>query len=358
MLLLPLSRALAWPDCFVDSVYDFQPGAEASFGHEYLPDQVTGFPGESSPTAGSLKVVSLGRGGCITLEFVDNVIVDKPGPDFIVFENAFFSGAVPESPAEDYCVFAEPIIVEVKNGETWRRFPFDQGALDLAGDTSGSVRPFCGDTLLRLYGLAGITPTFKGDLIKPDLTFTWDPQGVGGVSGWGGDAFDLADLGIQSTRFVRLLDSGRALDFQGPSQGADVDTVIAIHCIPAPVQGTDSDGDGLDDLDETAAGTAPHHPDTDGDGMNDGDELASCLNPLAYGDTVSGIDTTLFMPEPGEALDQGGDDSGGDESAPWGCMVQDQGHGEGGASLLLVPLLLGFFLRTVLGKKRAARMPG
>jgi hypothetical protein len=33
--------------------------------------------------------VTLGLGGTIALAFDDNVIVDAPGPDLLVFENAF-----------------------------------------------------------------------------------------------------------------------------------------------------------------------------------------------------------------------------------------------------------------------------
>ena len=52
----------------------------------------------------------------------------------------------------------------------------------------------------------------------------------------------------------------------------------------------DSDGDGLDNLAEQAAGTDPHLADTDGDGLSDPDELArgtSPTNPDTDGDGVS-----------------------------------------------------------------------
>ena len=40
-----------------------------------------------------------------------------------------------------------------------------------------------------------------------------------------------------------------------------------------PMNGSDEDGDGLQDSDEIANGTDPSNPDTDGDGLNDGDEV-------------------------------------------------------------------------------------
>src|SRR4029453_285416 len=38
---------------------------------------------------GATDPVTLGLGGTIALAFDDNVIVDAPGPDLLVFENAF-----------------------------------------------------------------------------------------------------------------------------------------------------------------------------------------------------------------------------------------------------------------------------
>jgi hypothetical protein len=46
---------------------------------------------------------------------------------------------------------------------------------------------------------------------------------------------------------------------------------------------TDSDHDGLSDLQETALGTDPHNPDTDGDGFSDGEEVMNGFNPLGPG---------------------------------------------------------------------------
>ena len=40
-----------------------------------------------------------------------------------------------------------------------------------------------------------------------------------------------------------------------------------------PVEGPDSDNDGLSDLDEDAFGSNPEIADSDGDGFNDGDEV-------------------------------------------------------------------------------------
>ena len=67
---------------------------------------------------GSLDVVTLGNGGSITLGFAPSSIVDGPGPDFIVFENAFYVDGDPNTP------YAELASVEVSDdGQHFEAFP-------------------------------------------------------------------------------------------------------------------------------------------------------------------------------------------------------------------------------------------
>src|SRR5439155_1573339 len=62
---------------------------------------------------------SLGLGGSIVLEFTD-AIVDGPGPDFTVFENAFLTRGIATGPP-----FAEPATVSVSaDGEHFVAFPY------------------------------------------------------------------------------------------------------------------------------------------------------------------------------------------------------------------------------------------
>jgi len=273
------ARAQATSDCFPDRIVSFVPGSVSSppAFNTWQPGIVLGPPGSATPTTGSLAVMSVGHGGTITLEFTDNEIVDGPGPDLIVFENPFFCSSVPASDADPYSVFAEPGIVEVsEDGVTFTRFPFDASAL-------AQVTSLCTDKALlgRLIGLFGITPNFTGNWTVPDDPLVFDPAAPGGVSGHGGDAFDLATVGLTRARYVRLIDPNLPIGIPGSSEGFDLDAVVAIHSRPllGPAE-IDSDGDGLsDDAERFFYLTNPADPDSDGDGVPDGIEAASCRDP-------------------------------------------------------------------------------
>jgi len=281
-----------------DGVASFASGfADPNTGFRYaeLPGIVLGPPGDSLPTQGSTSTVSLGRGGSITLRFTDNVIVDGPGPDFIVFENAFFKGSVPASPTSTCNVFAEPGRVEVSaDGFTWAAYPYDASSLALVGQdqTPCSAIPL-------LHGLAGLTPTFTGNWTVPDDPGAWDGGGTGGVSGAGGDAFDLAEVGLAEVRFVRITDLNLGTGFAGNAEGFDLDAVVALNAVPAPGVLDDADGDGLPDADEMNHYLSdPFRTDTDADGAVDGVEAATCRSPVTSAMTPSFVyQDDLAFPE-------------------------------------------------------------
>lgn len=187
---------------YATSVVRFEPGTGAGYGDEDLPDVVLGPPSGRGLTAGSLDVLSLGEGGSIDLGFGDRVIEDGEGADFVVFENAFWPGG------DRSAVFAELGEVSVSDdGDTWVAFP-----CDTAGDGAGSFP-----------GCAGWSPTLEYDasaLVPLDPALS------------GGDAFDLAELGLATARFVRITD--RSSGGSPPSAGFDLDAVGVVHEGAAP----------------------------------------------------------------------------------------------------------------------------
>jgi hypothetical protein len=190
-------------DRFVTKVVSFTPGGCAGFGASEMPDIVLGPPVGAGSLQGSLDVVSLGIGGEIVLSFEPNAIVDGPGPDFIVFENAFYAGGDATQPS------ADPGEVSVsEDGVTWVTFPCEPG----------SAAP---------YGAcAGWRPVYSapGNGISP-----FDVEHAGG------DPYDLADVGVKTARFVRIRDkSSGACDGPPPrpnNSGFDLDAVAIVHAI-------------------------------------------------------------------------------------------------------------------------------
>jgi hypothetical protein len=193
----PLSR-------FVTKVIDFQPGDCAGFGATSMPDIVYGPPRGAGEMRGSLDVVSLGVGGMLTVGFEPTVIADGPGVDFIVFENAFWIGGNPSTP------FAEPAEISVSDdGVTWI--------------------PFACSATQNPYGAcSGWKPVYSNP--NNDIS-PFD------VARSGGEAYDLADVGVKTARFVRIRDQASQSCPADPSQrpntlGHDLDSIAVLNVQP------------------------------------------------------------------------------------------------------------------------------
>jgi len=202
-------------DPCADAVTSFTAGTNGGFQSDLLPNIVLGVPFGGGLLSGSTDVVSLGDGGSITLAFEDNVIVDRPGPDFTVFENAF---QVPNSG-----IFIEVGIVSASaDGVNFFAFP---------------------NNPTTFAGFAGVTPVFS----NPDNAI--DPRDPS-VSG--GDSFDLATIGLAQARFIRITDPGASVPDPGNSfptpgvgkSGFDLDAIVAIHSNDTCAQCCDADGNG------------------------------------------------------------------------------------------------------------------
>ena len=184
-------------DPFADCVEDFDPAGGVSFGHDAMPEIVLGPPLGAGLEMGSEDVASLGCGGSITLAFAGPGVEDGPGPDLLVFENAFVSGAI---------TFVEPAEVLVSDdGVRWRRFPCEPDGSDEPPDGCAGLRPVLAD----------------------DEAGALDPMTAGG------DPFDLADVGLDRARYVRIVDRtrehyGSETWCAGATGGFDLDAVVAI----------------------------------------------------------------------------------------------------------------------------------
>lgn len=213
---------------FAQSVVQFSPGPDAGFGQAGMPSIVLGPPHGRGTYAGSLDVVSLGRGGSIILGFGNNTITDGPGADFTVFENAFIQDvtgvhtAALGSNARD--TTAEQVHSDPTDANHTDTRWFDFGSVAVSNDMQ-TWTPFpCNPIAMDDRPYAQIVT----DAVAP--SHPWH-----GCAGWhavqdngtGGDPFDLSDIGITEARYVRITDL-KGLG-AAPSAGFDLDAIGVMH---------------------------------------------------------------------------------------------------------------------------------
>lgn len=178
---------------YATGVVSFSAGQCAGFGADKMPKIVLGPPVGGGHDKGSTNVLSLGTGGEIVLSFEPNVIVDGPGVDFIVFENAFFANGSDKPFAE----IAEVSVSE--DGQTWKTFP-------------------CTATAYPWGACAGWHEVPREASLDPAKA--------------GGDQYDLADVGATRAKYVRIVDKGgQACDpaSNPKTNGFDLDAVGIVH---------------------------------------------------------------------------------------------------------------------------------
>ena len=265
-------RALADP--FADAVVSHQIGTGGGAGESALPGIVLGPPRGGGAFQGSTDTLSLGLGGSIVLAFTDNVIVDGPGADFTVFENAFLTRGLNTGGP-----FAEPATVSVSaDGVHFVAFPCRADEMPYYPGCAGVYPVFADARDPNAPSPLVPTTTPIADLVGVPVDGFTPPPGSGG------DSFDLAAVGLAMARFVRIDASDLKPGLAGLS-GFDLDAIAAVHSIETAGL-PDADGDGVPD----AADNCPHTPnpdqlDTDGDGAGDacdpcpGD--ATCLPAVA-----------------------------------------------------------------------------
>ena len=258
LVVLLAVRGTAGGEPFVDAVQSYVLGTGGGGGLAALPGIVLGPPRGGGGLQGGTHVFSLGLGGEIVLAFTDNVVVNGPGADLTVFENAFMVRGTTTQPP-----FAEPGTVSVSaDGTTWVAFPCQA--------ESGPYYPGC----------AGVYPVFANaddpDAPSPLVPSTapietlvgQDPDAFVPPPGSGGDAFDLAAVGLHAIRFVRIQGGARVAGLGGLA-GFDLDAVAAVHSVD--VAGLpDPDGDGFPTgADGCPTIANPGQRDADHDGIGD-----------------------------------------------------------------------------------------
>jgi len=182
---------------FATQVHSFDPGANAGFGATSMPEIVLGAPDGKGLYSGSMDVLSLGAGGEIILDFGDLRVVNGPGPDLVVFENAFYTAGSPEYPFSEFAEISVSL-----DGQEWFTFPCTPDAKDPQ----------------TWEGCAGWTPVYAAPDTGETITNPLD---------LGGDSFDLEELGVERIRFVRIRDLSTA--GISPSAGFDLDAVAAVY---------------------------------------------------------------------------------------------------------------------------------
>lgn len=183
----------AFTSGFATEVVAYEFGEGQDFGRDAFPEQVLGGPQGGGLTQGSLHVTSLGDGGWVELGFSPRTIVDGDGPDFIVFENPFYAGGDPTAPVTELGQVSVSL-----DGEKWHTFPCEPG----------ETPPY--------PGCAGFTPV-QADVTDAESESPFDPGRAGGES------YDLADLGLQEAKFVRIT------DLAGDDAIFDLDAVAIVN---------------------------------------------------------------------------------------------------------------------------------
>ena len=179
------------PTPYADAVYSFSPAKDVTYGQDLMPQVVLGAP-EGGGETGSLDVVSLGDGGEIVLEFTDIELTDGPGADLLVFENPFPGW------------YETGIVSASEDAETWFEWPCDP--LDADNEYPGCAG----------VGLVWASSTNNVDPTDPDTA--------------GGDAFDLAALGLEKAAFIKIVDSG-VNTYDSDSGGFDLDAIAVVNGI-------------------------------------------------------------------------------------------------------------------------------
>lgn len=215
IIILLIAINLFSQDCItINHVFSFTPGEGQNLGQgeEFYPANIFGIPSrianENVAEASESEVLSLGFGGEIIVGNTDNLIIDGEGADFTIFENVF------KNPVNGR-LFKEPAIISVsKDGQNYTEFPYEFSSLE---------------------GCAGTHPTFgNADYCDSEVS--------------GGDSFDLADIGLDSIRYIKIKDITDQVNanqnhkyFDFSLSGFDLDALVIHSYIANVMSSVESD---------------------------------------------------------------------------------------------------------------------
>jgi hypothetical protein len=228
-------------DPWADRLVQFTAGTGGASGYTNAatalgsPDRIAGasigFPSPITPFAPAFEasqLVSLGRGGSITVAFDEPVENDPTNPygiDLLLFSNSFYADVSPDFTGTAGPVSSEGGLVEVSaDGINWFSVagpsadgPFPTLAFS---DLAGPYDPTPGSSPTDFT--RPVNPAFNAE----GLTFA---QIVAGYDGSGGGAgFDIASTGLASISFVRVTNPLNA------TGTPEIDAFADVSPVPAP----------------------------------------------------------------------------------------------------------------------------
>jgi hypothetical protein len=236
-----LAGTAAAADPFADAVVGYIPGTgvDASYtasaaalgsperftGEGVFPSVVTPF----NPAFGTDELVSIGRGGSLTLSFDEPVMNDPSNPfglDFIIFGNSgLIDSSYPDGVVGGAYSLSSGVIEVSSNGTTW--FTLASAQIETAYATLGYsdlTDPFAlsaGNVLSDFT--KPVDPSFA---IANGLTFSQILAGYNGSGG--GTGIDFASTGLSSISFIRISNPTSA------TSNIQIDAISDVAAIPAP----------------------------------------------------------------------------------------------------------------------------
>jgi hypothetical protein len=133
------------------------------------------------------NLLSFGNGGSIVYEIEGGTITDQDGPDFVIYGDSGFTGGIKTAKVE---------VAEEDTPSAYIEFPCDS-----------VIPPFKG-----CAGIHQVNSSKSSDIILA-----------------GGDAYDLARIGVKRAKFIRITDTGDNKSQMPETDGFNLDSIALVH---------------------------------------------------------------------------------------------------------------------------------